>query len=89
MASDGPEEAAALAAGEARLVAWIDRAAHDLRTPLAVIGGMAETLEASWDRLPEADRVRLLASIRAQAARATVLLEEGVALARQGEPDQR
>ena len=89
MASGEQEEAPAggSAPGEARLLAWIDRAAHDLRTPLAVIAGMAETLEASWDRLPEADRVRLLASIRAQAARATVLLEEGVALARPG--DQR
>jgi len=65
------------------LAAWVRRAGHDLRTPLAVIGGMAETLQSSWDRLAEADRTRLLTSIRTQAARAVALLDEGVALARE------
>lgn len=82
--------AARLSEGEARLharnaelAAWAARAGHDLMTPLAVISGMAETLEASWDRLAEADRARLLASIQNQAARARAMLEEALALARQ------
>ncbi len=65
------------------VAAWVRRAGHDLRTPLAVISGMAETLQTSWDRLAEADRTRLLTSIQTQAARAVALLDEGVALARE------
>jgi two-component system, OmpR family, sensor histidine kinase KdpD len=37
---------------------------HDLRTPLAVIVGAASALQAQHERLPEAERQRLLASIR-------------------------
>lgn len=70
-----------LRARNAELGAWAARAGHDLMTPLAVISGMAETLEASWDRLSEADRARLLASIRNQAGRATAMLHEILALA--------
>ena len=77
---------ARLAARNASLAAWADRAGHDLTTPLAVISGMAETLEAAWDRLAEADRARLLGSIRNQAAKAMAMLDEGVALARDQPP---
>ena len=70
-----------LGARNAELATWAQRAGHDLRSPLAVISGMAETLEAAWDRLPEPDRARMLASIRNQAARALALVDEGVALA--------
>jgi hypothetical protein len=47
---------------------------------------MAETLEASWDRLGPDDRDRLLASIRNQAARATGMLDEIIGLARGAPP---
>lgn len=85
--------AARLSAAEARLAsrnaalsAWADRAAHDLMTPLAVIAMAAETLDGAGDRLPDADRQRLLASIRNQSGRAMEMLEEAVALARGHEP---
>jgi signal transduction histidine kinase len=74
---------ARLRARNAELLAWAERGAHDLMTPLAVIGGMAETLEAAWDRLSEPDRGRLLGSIRNQVAKATRMLDEAFALARQ------
>jgi hypothetical protein len=67
---------------DAELAAWAHRSHHDLMTPLAVISGMAETLEGAWDRLPEADRTRLLGAIRNQAARATTMLDEAFAMAR-------
>ena len=57
---------------------------HDLLTPLAVISGMAETLEAHWDRLEPEDRAQLLSSIRAQATRAAAMVN---ALGRP-QPDQ-
>ncbi len=68
----------------AELTAWAERAGHDLMTPLAVISGMAETLDLAWDRLSPADRSQLLTSIRNQAGRATTLLES--ALARRAPP---
>ena len=74
----------ALAARNAELAAWADRSRHDLMTPLAVISGMAETLEAAWERLSEADRASMLASIRTQAARATALVDEAFSVARAG-----
>ncbi|HEX7383462.1 MAG TPA: DUF4118 domain-containing protein [Burkholderiaceae bacterium] len=40
---------------------------HDLRTPLAVIVGAASALQSQRERLPEAERERLLASIVAEA----------------------
>ena len=64
------------AKGEAELAAWADRFAHDLRSPLAVISGMAETLERAWDRLPEPNRAEMLSSIRRQAAKAAALLDD-------------
>ena len=73
---------AALRARNAELAAWAARANHDLRSPLAVISGMAETLEAAWDRLAPDDRARMLASIRNQAAKAMAMVDEAVALAR-------
>jgi signal transduction histidine kinase len=81
--SDGD---ARLLARNAELAAWADRAGHDLRTPLAVISGMAETLEAAWDRLGAEDRGRMLASIRNQAAKAAAMVDEAVALARATDP---
>ncbi len=81
--SDGE---ARLRARNAELAAWAERADHDLKSPLAVISGMAETLEVAWDRLSADDRARMLASIKNQAARAVVMIDEAVALARKPEP---
>lgn len=67
---------------DAELSAWAHRAHHDLLTPLAVISGMAETLEQSWERLAETDRTRLLSAIRNQSERATTLLDEAFATVR-------
>lgn len=80
--------AARLGRAERRLAqveAWAGRAAHDLASPLAVISMVAETLHDSWDRLEEADRGRLLASIRNQAARSRAMLDEAGAVARDEE----
>ena len=77
---------ARLAARNAALAAWAQRARHDMKSPLAVISGMAETLEAAWDRLSPEDRARMLASIRNQAARASAMVDEAVALALEAEP---
>jgi K+-sensing histidine kinase KdpD len=73
---------ARLRARNAELAAWADRAGHDLMTPLAIISGMAETLDGAWERLDATDRARLLTSIRTQASRATAMLEEVLALTR-------
>jgi signal transduction histidine kinase len=79
----GPsDDDARLRARDAELAAWAQRAGHDLRSPLAVISGMAETLEAAWDRLSPEDRARMLASIKNQAARALAMVDEAVTLAR-------
>ncbi len=79
--SGGREAEDRLRARNAELALWADRAGHDLRTPLAVISGMAETLDAAWDRLAVDDRARMLAAIRNQAARALAMVDEAVALA--------
>jgi len=77
---------ARLASRNEELAAWGDRAGHDLMTPLAVISGMAETLEAAWERLAPTDRASLLASIRNQAVRATEMIDEALTLARRPPP---
>ena len=82
------EDEAQLRARDAELAAWAERAGHDLRSPLAVISGMAETLEAAWDRLGPEDRARMLAAIKNQAARALAMVDEAVTLARGGEPPE-
>ncbi len=87
--TDRRDAEAALAAREAELALWADRFRHDLLTPLAVISGMAETLEAAWDRLSPTDRATMLASIRTQATQATTLLDEGLAHVRAARPDDR
>ena len=69
-------------AGSAELTAWADQLSHDLRSPLAVISGMAETLERAWDRVPETDRAEMLSSIRTQAAKAVTILDDRLALLR-------
>ena len=71
------------------LAAWADRFAHDLRGPLTVISGMAETLERAWDRLPETDRAEMLSSIRAQAAKAVTLLDDRLTVLRPPESHEK
>ena len=74
----GPENGEPVRGGP-ELAAWADRFSHDLRSPLAVISGMAETLERAWDRLPESDRAAMLSSIRTQATKAVTILDDRLA----------
>lgn len=37
---------------------------HDLRNPVAVIGGAAELLEGSWDQIGEQDKIQMIKTIR-------------------------
>ena len=71
------------------LAAWADSFAHDLRGPLTVISGMAETLERAWDRVPETDRTEMLSSIRAQAAKAVTLLDDRLTVLRSPGGDEK
>jgi len=55
---------------------------HDLRTPLASIGGAAATLRSHWDRLDEPTRVDLLQSISGETERVNRLLHNLLEAAR-------
>ena len=55
---------------------------HDLRTPLAVIVGAASALQSQHDRLPEAQRQRLLASIVAESRHLADVTENTLQLVR-------
>jgi two-component system sensor histidine kinase KdpD len=65
---------AALSETQALRTALLNSLSHDLRTPLTGIRGAADTLRATWDRLPEATRQDLLASIVEDVGRMTRFL---------------
>jgi two-component system sensor histidine kinase KdpD len=65
---------AALSETQALRTALLNSLSHDLRTPLTGIRGAAETLRESWDKLPEATRRDLLASIAEDVGRMTRFL---------------
>ncbi|MCW2771092.1 MAG: hybrid sensor histidine kinase/response regulator [Aeromicrobium sp.] len=50
--------------------------AHELRTPVAVLGGSADTLARHWDDLPESDRLTLLDGMTSSADRLRRLLSD-------------
>jgi PAS domain S-box-containing protein len=50
--------------------------AHELRTPVAVLGGSAETLARHWQNLPETDRLTLLDGMTSSADRLRRLLSD-------------
>jgi two-component system sensor histidine kinase KdpD len=65
---------AALSETQALRTALLNSLSHDLRTPLTGIRGAADTLRATWDKLPEAIRQDLLASIVEDVGRMTRFL---------------
>jgi len=65
---------------------FAQRASHDLKSPLSVMKGMAETLVAQGDALDPALRVRLLERISAAADRASQMVTDLLALALNGTP---
>jgi PAS domain S-box-containing protein len=50
--------------------------AHELRSPVGVLGGTAQLLRAHWDELDEAERVELLDGMTTSASRLTRLLSD-------------
>jgi signal transduction histidine kinase len=69
----------------AELTAFAWRASHDLKSPLAAIRGMADTILAYPDRIDEPTRNNLLERISAGADQAATLVESLLALARNAE----
>lgn len=67
------------------LIAFAWRASHDLKSPLAAIKGMAETITAYEDRLDAKTKHDLLDRIAAAADQAANLVESLLALARNAE----
>jgi two-component system, OmpR family, sensor histidine kinase KdpD len=65
---------AALSETQALRTALLNSLSHDLRTPLTGIRGAAETLRGNWEKLPEATRQDLLASIEEDVGRMTRFL---------------
>lgn len=55
---------------------------HDLRTPLAAIVGAASSLQSQRDRLADAEKLRLLASIESEAAYLSTVTENTLQLVR-------
>ncbi len=51
-------------------------AAHDLRTPLAVIIGIGSTVTTHWDRLSESQRLDLVSKVTTHADRLSRLVED-------------
>jgi PAS domain S-box-containing protein len=50
--------------------------AHELRTPVGVLGGSAEMLAQHWDQLEESERAELLAGMSSSSLRLRRLLED-------------
>ena len=68
---------------------FAERASHDLKSPLTVMKGMADTLESSGEQLDPALRLRLLDRISASASRASQMVTDLLTLARQeAAPDE-
>jgi signal transduction histidine kinase len=81
--------AAELAAANVRLVAaaedktqFLAVTAHELRTPIQVISGAADTLSHHWTELTDAERTDLLESMRASGGRMRRLLDDLLTAAR-------
>lgn len=60
---------------------YVHALTHELKSPLAAIRGSAELLESSADAMPEADRTRFVATIRAQSERMAEMIDKLLALA--------
>jgi signal transduction histidine kinase len=68
----------------AELLAFARRAGHDLKSPLTVVVGIAQTLAHRWEAVAPEERTRLLGSIAAAAERAAAMVSDLTALARAG-----
>lgn len=66
----------------ADLSMFASRAAHDLKSPLTAIKGLADTLGHRGEHLPEATKVELLRMISSSADRAASMVQDLLALAR-------
>ncbi len=60
---------------------------HELKSPLTSISGASELLSEEWNEIPEAQRQRFLANIRAAADRTTKLVQRLLTLARAENPE--
>jgi two-component system sensor histidine kinase CreC len=60
---------------------YVHALTHELKSPLAAIRGSAELLESSSGAMPEADRARFVATIRAQSERMAEMIDKLLALA--------
>ncbi len=74
------------------LLAFTRRAGHDLKTPLTVVMGMAQTLAARWPGLSDDERAHYLQTIVGAADKAANMITDLVTLGRAGadaddEPD--
>jgi len=54
---------------------FVATASHELRTPVTVIRGFAETLDLRWERLTEPERREAVRKLRDQAERLAVLID--------------
>ena len=60
---------------------YVHALTHELKGPLAGIRGSAEMIEAGGEAMPEADRARFVAAIRAQGERMAEMIDKLLALA--------
>jgi signal transduction histidine kinase len=56
--------------------------AHDIRTPLAIIGGFAEHLQDRWDELPEGEKLESIGTISRHALKLCGLADAGLQVTR-------
>jgi two-component system OmpR family sensor kinase len=75
------ETEAALRRSEERLRRFVADASHELRTPLAAVSAYAELFERGASEHPE-DLPRVVAGVRSETARMSVLVEDLLTLAR-------
>lgn len=68
-------EVAAARAREQAKELFVATTSHELRTPVTVVRGYAETLDRRWDRLDEPTRRDLVRAIRQRAERLAVLVD--------------
>jgi signal transduction histidine kinase len=56
--------------------------AHDIRTPLAIIGGFAEHLQDRWDEIPEQEKLESVGTIARHALKLYAVAEAGLQVTR-------
>ncbi|MGH2747372.1 MAG: sensor histidine kinase [Actinomycetota bacterium] len=60
---------------------FLGMVAHDMRSPTAVIAGYAEALHSRWDDLDEAEKVRLVGTVRRAAQNLRLFIDNALQLA--------